>query len=88
MLDDLTEEFYKRNEDVVQILCLSPCYIPHKIKEYIEQYAYEIKVIIREVIENNKNKIGEKVDIDSSDGSVSYSNLGELSGDSLKEGIS
>lgn len=52
------------NKAVVQIAFSSPCFIPHKIKAYTEEYAYEIKVeILGEVIEKNKNKSNEKVDI-------------------------
>lgn len=51
MLDDLIEIFCQGNEAVVLILCLFPCFIPHKINAYIEEYAYEIKEeILGEVI--------------------------------------
>lgn len=63
MLDNLTKNFCQVNEDV--ILCLSSSsFFPHKIKAYIEEYAYEIKMkILGEGIETNKNKSNEKVDI-------------------------
>lgn len=46
MLDDLTEKCCQENETVVQILCLSPCFIHHKFKVYVEKYTYEIKIEI------------------------------------------